>query len=813
MKIPLSWISEYTDISSLLASKGAKDLGHLYSIHTAEIDGIEEVGLEDKVVIAKVVSTRPHPDSDHLNLVELDCGSVGSRHIVCGAENVRTAKYVAVALVGAKLGAERDFEIKSSKIRGEVSEGMICSEDELGLQEERAPGIMVLEKHFSEELLQSKLGMPFYSLEVSIPGNGTANYSFPLKDTVFEIDNKFITNRPDLFSVEGNAREFGAIFSLPFTPYNGKLPAISGKLSVRIESPNVLAYELISIENIQAGTSPLGIDQMLRKAGITPKYDLVDITNYIMTELGQPMHAFDADKVSGDITVRQARDGETLLALDSKEYTLTSKDIVIADSEKVLAIAGVIGGMSSAVSETTKNVYFESACFDPVSIRLTSQRLAIRTDSSMRFEKSLDPTLVSRALPRVFDLLKFLGKEGKNLGSFSYLDQVKVRDITINTDLAFARKKLGLNISKERAEDILARLGFNASFAGDTFSVRVPSWRATKDISIKEDIVEEIGRINGYEQVPNTPITGPFSIAEKNRSIELRNSINAYFSAERFFETYNYSFSNQNKDARIGYVDDSNAVHIQNAFNVEYTMMRRSMVPNLLEATAENLKQQKKFGFFEIGKVFERLGESEFSEKKALTGVLVGSDIKTLRTVLDGFLRAILPEKTFTVEQGTEGIASLHPNKSGRYTVDGEVVIHFGSLHPGVAESFGLANADVLLFEVDYQKLSQYFATASHTFSEIGKFPGITRELNFVFAETVPVSTVIALIASVNRILSNFAVVDEFRDAQKIGEGKKSVTFSFLMQDMTKTITDEEALVIQEKIIAKLEGEGVSLRK
>ena len=465
MKIPLSWISQYTNISPLLSEQGAKPLAHLYSIHTAEIDGIEKIGLEDKVVIAKVISTRPHPDSDHLNLVELDCGLLGALGIVCGAENVRTAKYVAVALVGAKLGAEQDFEIKSSKIRGEVSEGMICSEDELGLQEERAHGIMQLERHFSEELLESKLGTPFYALEVAIPGNGTANYSFPLKDTVFEIDNKFITNRPDLFSAEGNAREFGAIFSLPFTPYNGKLPTISGKLSVQIESPNVLSYELISVENIQAGISPLGIDQMLRKSGIAPKYDLVDIANFIMTELGQPMHAFDADKVVGDVTVRQARDGEIIIALDSKEYTLTSKDVVIADGEKVLAIAGVIGGMSSAVSETTKNVYFEAACFDPVSIRLTSQRLAIRTDSSMRFEKSLDPTLARRALPRVFDLLKFLGKNGTCTGAFSYLDTTKVRDISITTDLAFVEKKLGLKISKERAEDILTRLGFEVSFS------------------------------------------------------------------------------------------------------------------------------------------------------------------------------------------------------------------------------------------------------------------------------------------------------------------------------------------------------------
>lgn len=531
MKIPLSWISLYTDVSPLLAEQGAKQLGHLYSIHTAEIEATLEVGMEDKVVVAKVLSTRPHPDSDHLNLVELDCGPLGTRNIVCGAENVREAKYVAVATVGAKLGADRDFEIRLSKIRGEVSEGMICSEDELGLQEERAPGIMRLEKYFSKSLLESKLGTPFYDLEVSIPGNETDIHTLPLRDTIFEIDNKFITNRPDLFGCEGNAREFGAIFSLPFRPYKGGLPEISQKLSVKIETPHVLAYELLSVENLHVGPSPLGIDQVLRRAGLSPKYDLVDITNYIMTELGQPMHAFDAEKVTGGITVRQARNGETMFALDSKEYALTDKDVVIADSEKVLAIAGVIGGMSSAVSETTKHVYFESACFDAVSVRLTSQRLGVRTDSSMRFEKSLDPMLASRVLPRVFDILEFLGKSGKYTGAFSYLDQTQVKNVSITTDLAFVEKKLGLGISKERAEDILQRLGFEAVFTGDAFSVKVPSWRATKDISIKEDLVEEIGRINGYELVADTPILGPFSIAAKNEAIVLRNTINAYFSS------------------------------------------------------------------------------------------------------------------------------------------------------------------------------------------------------------------------------------------------------------------------------------------
>lgn len=328
-----------------------------------------------------------------------------------------------MATVGSRLGPDRDFEIKLSKIRGETSEGMICSLDELGLQEERAAGIMQLESYFDEAILEKSLGTPFYDLKVTIPGNGQDVYSCPLRDVVFEIDNKFITNRPDLFSVVGNAREFGAIFNLPFTPYIGKRPMSNNTLTVDIESPNVLSYNLLSFRNIPVGSSPFGMAEMLRKSGVSRKYDLVDITNYIMTELGQPMHAFDTDKINGHVIVRQARDGETILALDGREYTLTHKDLVIADSEKPIAIAGIIGGMDSAVSDTTRNVSFESACFDPVSVRLTAQRLGIRTDASMRYEKSLDPLLAERALPRIFDLLKFLGKPGEFVGESLYLNE------------------------------------------------------------------------------------------------------------------------------------------------------------------------------------------------------------------------------------------------------------------------------------------------------------------------------------------------------------------------------------------------------
>lgn len=584
------------------------------------------------------------------------------------------------------------------------------------------------------------------------------------------------------------------------------------EISVRIESKNVLAYSLLAFDGVDVKQSPLGIDQMLRRSGLSPKYDLVDITNYIMTELGQPMHVFDADRVSGSIIVREAQSGERIIALDGKEYTLTEKDIVIADETKVLAIAGVIGGMDSAVTETTKNAIFESATFDAVTVRLTAQRLGIRTDASMRYEKSLDPLLTVSGLARAVDLLAFLGKNNTPVASFEYLNRSRVQDITIEMDIAFIARKLGIVIPEARMLDIMDRLGFETRIAAGKITTKVPSWRATKDISIKEDIAEEIGRIYGYDHIENTPVYGPFSIAAKNPAIELRDRINAYFSGAGFFETYNYSFSNLQKDQQIGLSDDGSAIHILNAFNVEYTHMRRSLIPNLLGVAAENCKQSKKFGFFEIGKIFKKLGENDFREQKSLAGVAVGGDIATLREMLDGFLASILPGVEFAVEQGTD-VAYLHPNKSGSYTVGGKILITFGSVHPATAESFGLGDETIYTFEVDYSVLSGLFATSKYTFSEISKYPGVRRELNFVLDERTPTDQVIQKIASVHPFLSDFSVADIFRDEVKVGAGKKSVTFSFLVQDTEKTITDEEALAIQMAIISKMAGEGVELRK
>ena len=338
MKIPLSWISLYTPLEDLLEKQNIRSLAHIYSTHTAEIDGIEEHTI-DKVVVAKVISCEKHPDSKKLSIVVVDQGKYGTETILTGASNIVDAKYVAVALVGATLPG--DFTISERPMAGMMSRGMICGADEIGLTTTPSTGIMILEEMWEESILEKMLGESFFDLTLEIPGLAGSKFAYKLSDPTFEIDNKFITNRPDLFSVVGNAREFHAVFggtthleSDFLTSEAKKSESLGGakKLATQVESKNCLAYHLLEMEDLSVSNTPFGMSLLMERAGLSVKMDLVDITNIMMTEYGQPMHVFDRDKIVGNIIVRQAKAGETLLALNGSSYTLTPDDMVIADA-------------------------------------------------------------------------------------------------------------------------------------------------------------------------------------------------------------------------------------------------------------------------------------------------------------------------------------------------------------------------------------------------------------------------------------------------------------------------------------------------
>lgn len=814
MKTPLNWINMYCPINSLINEKWPVNVAHEYSVHTAEIDAIDYYWQENKVVIGKILETRNHPNSDHLNVVKVNIGN-SQVQIVCWAENVTSAKYVAVATDGSIL--KDNFEIKKTILRWEESNGMICSEDELDFQTERAAGIMILENYFDLNILEENIGKPFFDLKINTLWQDWKPCTTPLRDIVFEIDNKFITNRPDLFSVEWNAREFGAIFNLPFTPYGGNYEFGKTKtLNTKIESDKVLAYHLLKIENIPASESPFSVKYFLKKSAQPCKFDLVDMTNYIMTELWQPMHAFDADKIDWFVTVRMAKDWEKIIALNNEEYELTSKDLVIADNSKILAIAWIMWWLSSAINENTTNICIESACFDATTVRLTAQRLALRSDSSTRYEKSLDPLLTYRALSRSLDFIGFLWKNNIVSWESEYINKEKLKNIEIAFTKEFLDKKIGVDFPESEIERILKALGFTFIKDTQTYKIQVPSWRATKDISIKEDIAEEIGRIYWYDKVPWIPVKWDFVPTKKNKDIELKNIIIDYLNGKNWLEVYLYSFSNENLDEKIWITNHADSIKIVNAYSNEYTQMRRNLASNLLKTVKNNEKNWKVFKIFELGKVAKKDESWKFTEKLIVAWASIGTSFEEFNSQVYSLLKLLLPWKNIETKQGLnlESKPHFHPNKSWKIIINGNIEVwNIGFINPEIIGNFEIESEDVLYFEFSFDILKNNWLDSQIIFEEISKYPSIDRELNFVIDEKMPVANVINMIIWVDETIRNVRIIDTYRNEEKIGSNKKSITFSLKLQDYSKTITDEEALNIQNTIINKLEKENIMLRK
>ncbi len=585
MKISLNWAQNWTAVPDF-DSESLNNFSHTYSTYTAEVEGIDTYIFDDKIVVGKVLAWKPHPDSDKLGLVQIDAGKCGQHEIVCGAANAQTAKYVPVALENAVLPG--GLVITRRPIRGIDSCGMICSLDELGLQSDRAEEIFSLETVWDEDTLSKNLGKPFGELTLTIPGYGN-EIKYAMNDVVFDLDNKFITNRPDLFSVVGNAREISCINkkSLSANPFGEIQPAKSkNDLPVKIESDKVLNYLLTEYTLPELSESPFIIRTLLRRSNQGSHGLLPDLTNIVMTEIGQPMHVFDADTIKGQVVLRMARKDEKFLGLDDKEYTLSPEDLIIVDDEKVLSIAGVMGGKSSGATETTRRIFVESATFDPVAVRKTSQRLGIRTDSSMRFEKGVDLMLPSVAQARYKTLLTHYISDTKTERSFNHSTQYAPTLLEISHDQIL--NKIGTEVTLENASDLLTNLGFEVTMnkKENSIIVTVPSWRNTGDVAIPEDVIEEIARHIGYSNIPSTPLPGPLQTTHVDAHDILTNTITTFFANRGFYDAYTYPFTLAERFARFSGAIPSEVVNTSE----NRTHLRAHLAENLLELVANNYR-------------------------------------------------------------------------------------------------------------------------------------------------------------------------------------------------------------------------------
>ena len=785
------------DIKDIPAGEIAAKL----TMSTAEIDGIEEMNPFLKTVIsAKILKVAQHPNADKLTIVDLDTGAEKLR-VVCGAPNHREGDIVPLAKVGTRLTEE--CTVKKTKIRGEESSGMLCSEKELGLSDDHS-GIMILPS-------DTPLGKPLSEL-------------YPdWIDTRLEIDNKSITHRPDLWCHAGFAREIAALFERSYkSPVDTSLAdgfADKETLKVVIENPDASPrYCGLCVKNIRIEESPEWLKARVTAIGMRPINNIVDITNYVMCEIGEPMHAFDRRKLNGDtIFVRMARKDEKLKTLDEQEHDLLQEDIVIADQKEAIALAGVMGGGGSEIDDNTSEIVLEAANFNPVNIRKTANRFNLRTEAAIRFEKSLDPELCTSAIIRCYDLIKQLIPEAEAVTRIVDTYPVKSPSVEIRTTTDFIRKKLGYDLPDGRIQSILTSLGFLIDKRDNHLDITVPTYRATKDVSIPDDIVEEVGRIFGYDNIPETPPFVPCTppVINTRRSFERR--VKEILVRDCCsIEVSSYSFVGEDLLNSLE-INEDKELRLKNPLSREQDRLRRSLLPNLLKAVEFNARFQEEFHIFELGRVYfkkERNSDELASESTRISGAFYQRDAATplfyssKQTVLN--LLSQLEVDSFTLQPETVKLPPYaHPGRSVVLKIRGSQAGMIFEVHPRIMKKLDIKGT-AAIYDMDMDVLLNADKRAKG-FSELPRFPDVPFEVSVLADKQSYAGALMDIIIKTSPLVKSVEVISLY-EGKPIPEDKKSVSLKIIFSSREKTLSTEEIDKLQKNVVAELSKYGFGLR-
>jgi len=793
MKAPLNWLREYVYIS-LPPEELAKKL----TMAGIEVTQIEKVGGWDNIVVGQVVAIEPHPDADRLTLATVD---LGGEHLtsVCGAPNVAVGQKVAFARIGAQLidpESGQLVKLKKAKIRGVASEGMICSEKELGISD-RHEGIMVLPP-------EAPLGTPLDE---------------HLGDAILDLD--ITPNRPDCLSIIGIAREVAALTGqqvrLPEVSYDELGAPIEREASVQIADPDLCPRYCASLlTDIKVAPSPPWMEQRLLACGMRPINTIVDITNYVMLEYGQPLHAFDFERIrKNKIIVRRARDGERLTSIDGVDRELSSDMLAIADGEGAVAIAGVMGGAASEVTEDTTTVLIESANFNSVSLRRTSAGLKLRSEASLRFEKGLSPELPMLALRRATQLMAELsgGKIAKGIIDI-YPGKGETKPISLTSRQV--ERILGIKVKQEKIAEVLRSLGFGCELAGPReLSIAVPYWRT--DVRLAEDLVEEIARVIGYDELPTTLPSGALPRHEPDPMRALRERVSDILTGCGMQEVITYSLTSLEVLRKVG--SDLAPLRVANPIITEQEYLRTTLRLGLLQTLSANEKHEEGgIRLFEAGKVYlPREGDLP-EEHYMLGGVLCGPGIDRSwhgeGQALDffdakGFLETLFAR--LGVEASFEPTENdiFSPGRAARVILGSQDVGLLGELHPRVVESFDISRP-VYIFDIDLEMLLPA-TTALRKYRPIPRFPVTLRDIAVVLDAATPSKKVNDIIESFPLVAS--VTLFDVYTGEQMPPGKKSLAYRILYQSPSRTLTDEEVNKEQEKILQRLNRElGATLR-
>ena len=807
MRVPLGWLKEYVDFDL-----APQDLAERLTMAGLEVEEIERLGEGlSGVVCAELRATRPHPNAERLTLCDVFDGEK-TLQVVCGASNMKAGDKVALARVGAVLpptGVHPEgLKIRKARIRGELSMGMLCSSSELGIEGAGGEdGILILPPDV-------------------VPGEDVAEV-LGLKEIVLEV--AITPNRPDCLGIVGVAREVAAVCGTEL-----RLPAIElaegggrieGAASVTVlDDRGCPRYSCRVVRGVRIAPSPRWMQARLEASGLRPINNVVDVTNYVMLELGQPLHAFDYDLVdSHSIVVRAAREGEVMETLDGVSRRLGPDDLLIADPAKPLAVAGVIGGASSEVGEDTRCVLLESAYFDPVRIRRTSKRLNVRTESSYRFERGVDPEGVTRALDRAaFLIARLAGGEVLEGRIDVYPRPYAPRRLELRPERVSAL--LGIGVDADEIAALLRPLGMEAAPTDEGWlEVTVPTWRV--DVEREADLVEEVARLKGYSSIPSTLPSVSMAAGEVDEIERVAARVREVMVGSGFYECINYSFE---EPERLTLFDDRPPLAIVNPLSVESSAMRTTLLAGLLRNAALNVhRQEQDFGLFELGRCFLPSENGPLPREVLRVGAVArgrlgvgfwerreeGVDFYDIKGVAENVLDAlgIGAEAEFTPRGGAHPF--LHPGKSATLSVGGRPVGYLGALHPRVQSLYELPRGELYVMEMELAPLARAVREGGRRFEPLPRFPSIRRDLALVVDEEVPVGDILGVVEAAGAPLVERAWVFDVYRGEGIDRGKKSVAISLVLRSKDKTLTDADAKAVEDSVLEALQRAfGAELR-
>lgn len=801
MLVSLNWLKQYVNTQDL----SNEELAERITRSGIEVDAIIDraSGIQN-VVVGYVESKEKHPEADRLNVCQVNVGEDGIQQIVCGAPNVDAGQKVIVARPGARLPG--GIKIKKSKLRGQESNGMICSLQELGIEGRVVP------KAYAEGI---------YVLPADAEVGADALAYLGLRDTVLELD--LTPNRSDALSMLGVAYEVAAILGedvkLPEISYTASAQKAEELLKLRVEALDANPmYAAKVIKNVQVQESPLWLQERLMAAGVRPHNNVVDITNYVLMEYGQPLHAFDYDKLAtGEIVVRYAQDGETITTLDDQERTLTAHNLVITNGQSAQAIAGVMGGAESEVSDATTTIVLESAYFQGLSVRQTSKEVGLRSDSSARFEKGVDPNRVLAAAERAAQLLAELAG-GEVLEGTVLVDELDKAPARVVVSPDFINNRLGMKISLEEMLEILNRLKFDVEAANGLLIVDAPTRR--QDIKIEEDIVEEVARLYGYDEIPTTlpaaNVPGRLTAYQAARRI-VRNQLEGV----GLYQAVTYSLTSDAYAQKFA-LQAEETTRLLMPMSEERSTLRQSLIPHLVEAAAYNVaRSQESVAVYEVGSVFlgktaEELPREEEHVAAVITGKWVDHAWQAEKKAVDFFVLKGIVESLFEklgladrVTYVKAAVDGLHPGRTAEIQLDGHKVGIIGGLHPTEQKAWDVK--DTYVFELNLTAILAA-QTAVLTYKAVPRFPAMTRDVALVLNRDVAAGEIVAIIEKAGtKLLKNVHVFDVY-EGDKMEAGKKSVAFSLTFFDPERTLTVEEVEAAYTKVVAALAETGAEVR-